>query len=647
MPPMPDGESPPPRKPGFARLALLTPWVWRMAWRDSRTSRRRLLLFSSSITLGIAALVAIESFGQNLRDNIDNQTKALLGADLEISTRRPFNETQEELMQSLGGATAEGATFASMLFIPRTEQSRLVQAKAVEGQFPFYGEIETDPPSASAEFRAGEGVLLEPSLMTQFNISPGEQVRLGEWTATVLGALTKVPGSGAGFADIAPRVYLPYSRLPETKLLQARSLVEYQRFFRFDPGTNAEEVVERIKSELREQRLRYDTVERRKRNLGRALRNLYHFLNLAGFVALVLGSVGIGSAVHVHVKQKLSTVAVLRCLGSTSGQMFSIYLIQAMALGLIGTTLGTLVGLLLQHALPVMVADFVPFEVEVSISWLAMIKGTAIGFGISLLFALMPLLAVRRVSPLAAIRAGYETRTSRRFDPLLWLVYAAIAGGVTAFAISQTREWNVGVGFAAALGIALLLLAAVAKAITFLARRCVPSALPYVWRQGLANLYRPNNRTLLLMLSLGLGTFLVLSLYLTHHLVITQLFPTAKTDQPNAILFEIYQDQRDAVADLLTSLDLPILQEAPIVSMKLSAVKGIAVTDLPETEEGRRIPRWVLRREYRSSYRDHLVDGEELVEGRWVERFDGDLESVVQPTDAHPWGSGGSPSASA
>ena len=177
-----------------------------MAWRDSRTSRRRLLVFSSSISLGIGALVAIGSLGQNLREAIEIQSKSLLGADLVLTRREPFAAEDRVLLERLGGQRAEETSFSTMLSLP--QGTRLVNARAITGDFPFYGTLETDPPSAAAEFRKGGGILVDEGILLQFGSRVGDVVRLGQSQLRILGALRRVPGDTVAFATLAPRVYL-------------------------------------------------------------------------------------------------------------------------------------------------------------------------------------------------------------------------------------------------------------------------------------------------------------------------------------------------------------------------------------------------------------------------------------------------------
>ena len=598
-----------------------------MARRDSRSSRRRLLLFSCSIILGIAALAAVGSLGVNLNRAIEEQAKTLLGADLVIESREPFTPEEDDLFQKIGGEQSREISFTTMIYFPRTGGTRLVIARALSGGFPFYGEFETDPARAATEFRhQNGGALVEQSLLAQFDAHVGDEIRLGNLTSHVAARLEKIPGESVALSAIAPRVYFSMDDLPQTGLLREGSLAQYRIFVKFPPDTTTGQVINAYRSQFEKFRLRTDTVESRKRELGRAMDNLYHFLNLVGFIALLLGGVGVASAIHVHVKQKLNTVAVLRCLGASIAQAFSIYLAQGMALGAFGAVVGAALGVAVQMLIPKVLADFIPFSFQFHTSWFAITRAMGLGFAICVLFALLPLLAVRRISPLGAIRVSYETDRAHR-DPLRWLAGTVLAGGVLAFAFSQTRDWRIGLGFAAGLGVAFAALAGTAAVLTFAARRFVPRALPFSVRQGLASLHRPNNRTLLLLLSLGLGTFLMVSLYLVQRNLLTQLISSSGKNQPNAVLFDIQPSQTDAVAKLIHGLNLPVLDEMPLITMRISSVNGRLV-NTNETSRPRGRGGWAFRREYRSTWNDHLRDGERIIAGTFVPSVTNGAETI-------------------
>jgi putative ABC transport system permease protein len=591
-----------------------------MAWRDSRRSRGRLLLFSCSIVLGIAALAAIGSLGVNLEEAIEEQTKSLLGADLVIGSRDAFTPEVEEWLRGLGGEQSREVSFTSMILLPRTDSTRLVQVRALGGGFPYYGELQTEPTNSAREFRRpGGGALVEDSLLRQFDARVGDSIRIGNLTTTIAGRLLKVPGENFALSTIAPRVYLALDDLPRTGLLKSASLAHFSAYFKFDQEIDMHALVERIRPDLEKFHLNAETVEQRKRELGRAMDNLYHFLNLTGFIALLLGGVGIASAIHVHVKQKLGTVAVLRCLGGTVAQAFAVYLVQGLVLGMAGAVMGGAVGVAVQAVLPRALADFIPFNFHFHTAWLAVARAMGIGLIICLLFTLLPLLAVRQVSPLAAIRVSFEPARARR-DVWRWIVIACLAAGILGFALMQGRNWRVGTGFAVGLGVVFALLAATAQVLIRLARGLRLAGAPFAVRQGIANLHRPDNRTLLLLLSLGLVTFLMMSLVLAQRNLLNQLITSTSTGktQPNAVLFDVQDSQDEGVTKLVRSLGLPVIEDTPVVTMRLASVKGRTVETILADPARERGGRWALRREYRSTYSDHLRDSEKLVSGQWV-----------------------------
>jgi putative ABC transport system permease protein len=589
-------------------------WYFNMAWRDSRRSRRKLLLFSTSIVLGIAAMVAIGSFGWNLERAVEQQTKGLLGADLMVQSRDPFTEKQLQFLDGIGDAFSDQVVFSSMVYFPKNGGTRLAQVGAFTGDFPFYGDVQTAPPDAWTRFKKGEGLLVEESLMHQFGAQPGDTLKIGDATMPIAGALLKMPGDNELFASFAPRVYLRMENLKATGLVGDASLARFRRYIRFPSDAALASAERQLRDRREELQLRYDTVEERKGELGESMRNLYRFLNLVGFISLLLGAIGIATAIQVHVRQRLDSVAVLRCLGTTSGQAFTIYLIQGAALGLAGVFAGAALGIVFQQALPWAFRDFIPMEVKFSLDLWSILRAATTGFVICMLFALLPLLHVRNVSPLAVFRRDVDHLPRR--DRWEIVVYVAIVAGVFGFATTQTKEWQHGAGFAGGLACVLLLLLGLARAIVWGVRRTSRPSQPFILRQGLASLHRPNNRTLLMMVSLGLGTFLILTLYLVQHSLVRQLMPDQRTNKPNAVLFDVQADQLAGVLTLLSNTALPVIDVAPVVTMRIHSVKGRPAAEMMKGNA--RADRWALRREYRSTYRDYLADSEQLVAGKWV-----------------------------
>ncbi len=585
-----------------------------MAWRDSRTYRRRLLLFISCILLGVGGLVAVRALGDNLQRVVENEARTLLGADLRVSSQRAFAPAVDSLFNSWGGEQSREVRFASMVFFPKNGGTRLVQVRALQGDFPYYGTFETNPSEAAKTFQHTNHALLDDGLLVQFGVQVGDSVRIGHHTFVIGGRITNISGEAMAFATVAPRVYIPLSHLDKTGLIKFGSIASYVAYFKFDSNTRIGSIQRELRPYRGDQNLRTETVRSRQQRLNRILDNLYIFLSLVAFAALLLGCIGVASAIHVYTRQKITTVAILRCMGAQSNQILCIYAIQAIALGLIGTGCGSLLGVGIQYLLPGVLAQILPIELDIQFSYWAIIQGTGIGLSLSLLFALLPLLPIRRTSPLHTLRASFENARSQ-IDPLQLMTIGGICLIVTGLGIVQTSSISVGIGIAFGFGIAFGLLIGASWLIIKTVRRFFPTTWQYVWRQGLANLYRPHNQTVILMLALGLGTFLITTLYIVQHALLAQIAIAGSDNRPNFVLVDVQTDQIEGVSALLRKQSLPVIHHAPIITMRLKSIKGQEAQSYGRIHDVRR---WAIQREYRSTYRNHLFDSERLVGGTWI-----------------------------
>ncbi len=590
------------------------PWLLKMAWRDSRRGRSRLFLFISSIILGIAALVAINSFNYNLKNDIENQAQSLLGADLSIEGNHHMPDSLNELLDEVMEENSTEVSFSSMVLFPKNGGTRLSRIRAMEGSYPYYGKFNTAPEGIWQTFQNGRQAIIDKTLAIQYDIQPGDSVRVGDIGFEVIGQMNTSTGQ-AGFASaVAPSVYIPKKYLPQTNLIQMGSRVDYLFYYKIKDKEKLEPFIEAEKEKFDAARFFLTTVERRKRSLGKAFGNMNIFLNMVGFIALLLGCIGVAGSVHVYIKDKLNTVAILRCLGVSGRQAFLIYLFQILTMGLLGAFLGVVLGSGIQVLLPMVLQDFLPIEnVSRDIAWEYVFQGMFIGVSIAVLFALLPLLDIRRTSPLRTLRSTIENLPA---DPLRWLVYGLIGLFVFGFAWLLTRTFIEAFVFSLAIGFAFLLLTALAKLVMFLVKRFFPTGQSYTVRQAVANLYRPNNQTLVLIVTIGLGTTLISMLFFTQDILLNQVELSSIGSQPNMILFDIQPSQKEGVADLAEEFEMPVIQQVPIVTMRLESINGEnKKTYLADTV--RDASRWVFDREYRVTYRDTLIDTEEIIKGEW------------------------------
>ena len=602
----------------------MTGWTFRMAARDSRGGRSRMLLFLLSMSIGVAALVAIDGFAVNLRDAIGQQALGLLGADLGLESDAPFAESAEAIIDSVAGEQSRRTTFTSMAYFPQINATRIVSVRATTGGYPFYGAFETEPQSAADDYQQSGGALIDRTLEGQYALRVGDTLRVGTVSYPIRGIVGRTSSEPAFVSLVSPRVYIPLVGV-DTTLLAFGSRVDYEVFFHFDAAqVDARDVsalVEELDARLSDD-IEIHTVDREREGWSEALRDIYGFLSLVALTALLLGAIGVASAIHVHIQQRKPTVALLRCIGATPGDAAGVYLVQAAVLGLVGAVIGAAAGVLLQFSVPGLLADALPFEFEMRLRWRPVLVGIAAGVGITMLFAGLPLLGIRYVSPLEALRTGYESsestpvtrRPAYRIAAVVALVGCVVAGALLG------PSWALGAGWVIGIGAALAILAGTAWIAVRAVRRWMPRSLPYVARQGLANLHRPHNQTLLVLLSVGFGAFLVFTLLVVRSTLLSQVRLADEGNQPNLIFFDIQADQLDGIRSQIEQLELPIVEEAPIVNMRLSSVLGSATRT---GREGADPPNWVLDHEYRSTYRGVLSETEELIKGEFVGRYDG------------------------
>src|SRR6187399_2387440 len=570
-------------------------WLVKMAWRDSRRNRSRLMLFVSSIILGIAAMVAIYSLGDNMSKEVDRQAASLLGADLMIGTGKQVSPAMQKMVDSLGDRRSEQRMFPSMIYFSKSNKTRLVQVRALGGEFPYYGILETVPASAGKEFRNGQAALVDQTMMLQYGATVGDTVKIGNVSFVIAGTLINAPGQTGLSASVAPPVYIPLQYLEQTGLAQKGSRIATQFFFKFDKQVNMEQLVDKIRPRLDIEGMSYETVETQKQNTARSLQDLTNFLSLVSFIALLLGCVGVASAINI-------------------------YLIQIVVVGFLGSVAGAALGTIIQQFLPIAFKDFIPIKVTTDFSWSAIGQGLLLGIVISFLFALSPLVSIRKISPLNTLRLSFQ-KFSLFKDPIKWLVYLLIVLFIWGFIYYQIGEIPESIGFSIVIVVSFLILVGVAALLMWAVRRFFPNRASYLWRQGLANLYRPNNQTTILIVAIGLGTAIICTLFSVRAILLKRIELTARDNRSNTILFDIQPQQTDSVIALAKQFKLPIDGAVPIVNIRLEKVNNITSETLRK-DSTIKMWRGTFDREYRVTFRDSLTASEKIAKGKWSGKVD-------------------------
>ena len=590
----------------------------RLAWREGRAAYRRLSVFVSSIALGVGSLVAIHSFRADVQRSLGDQARALLGADVRVSSRRAFPETFDAVLDSMaeqGRDVARTTTLASMVLDTRSQGVRLFQIQGVDSGYPYYGEVTSTPDGAWMEIHEGPWAVADPAVFIQLDAVVGDTLLIGEARFVLRGEVNGLPTDLGFQSAIGPRLYISRARLPATGLLTFGSIARYHANFRMPEREDRDEFWDRNHELLEANQLRHTTAGIRAQEMSAAVEDVSRYLGLMGLAALFLGGIGVASAIHVYIREKVITVAVLRCLGALQRTLFTAYLLQAAGLALIGSVLGVGLGMAVQRGLPLVLSGLLPVGVTTQVSWLAVGAGVLLGVWVAIMFALGPLLEVRGVSPLIALRHDFEP--PKRTDALRVGAFVLLALTLLGLTIMEAPSSNQGIGFAIVLGGVGLSLWATARVLILATKRFFPHRMSYPVRQGVSNLYRPRNQTVSVTLALGFGAFVIGTVGLVEA-SLTQAFTLeAGAGGWNLLFFDVQSDQRATVEDFVDSRASGPLEVTPLVPARLLAIKGTPVETLRDLPRGERPSSWAMRREYRHTYRAELSGSEVMVEGAW------------------------------
>jgi putative ABC transport system permease protein len=571
----------------------------------------------ASITLGVAALVSIHSFRDDFSRAVQADADILMGANARFADDKPIGPEVQTVIDSLRSAGVESArvtTASSMILAPSSDVVRLLQVRALDQGYPYYGDVATEPAGVwGAHLESGK-VLVDPAVLTQLRVSIGDSLVVGTVRLVIAGTVDDLPTDVAFQAAIGPRIHISQESMELAGLIGFGSLARYEVYLRLPDQNERGALRDRYGEVLLAAGVSYRLAEEQAQSLANGVRFLGRFLALVGLAALLLGGVGVASAIHVYIRERRPGIAILRCIGAGQSTAFLAYLIQAACLGLLGASGGVVLGVVLQEVMPIVLAGVLPVDVNTRLSLPSIAAGLGIGVWVAVVFALIPLLQVRDVPPLAAIRQDFEAR--RRFDLPRLAAYLILAASVLLLCALEAPEPEMGVGFALGLAVAGGTIAAVGLGLTHLTRRFFPARASYPVRQGVSNLFRPQNQTVSVTLALGFGAFVIGMILQVEASLRDDLTMSAGDGQANLLLFDIQTDQLAGILELVG--EDAQADASPLVTGRVAQINRISVDSLRANLDPERRPdAWAVRREYRNTYRATLGRAETLISGQW------------------------------
>ncbi|REJ86221.1 MAG: hypothetical protein DWQ30_00970 [Acidobacteria bacterium] len=615
------------------RARLRPSLAWRYTRWELRGSLGRVVYWVLCLAVGVSAVVSIAALASSLDGAIRHEARSLLAADLAISSQADLGEELARAVAELpGGRSAElRETVGLVARSSRTPgehggaRSLLAELRSIDGPYPFYGEVELEVlprdgaaervARTSAELPLAElfvplgdgderpGVLAASDLLNQLGLEIGDDLLVGRARTRIAGVLIAEPDRVPGLLSVGPAVLLGAEAFEQSGLGGFGNFSRRKTLIALEDSSTesiaaARQTLQAVIGD--DPSYRVETYEDAQPLIREGLEDLEEFLGLVALLSLLVGGVGIAQGVRTWLSSRLDAIAVLKCIGMRPRELFALYLGQAVFLGLIGSVIGGVIGLLGVLLVPIILAGLVPPDAIRIWQPLAFLRGIVLGVGTATAFALPPLLSVLRVPPSRVFRRDAEPLPgSRALDAL---VLVALVVAVTALASWQAGSLRIGAFFFAGVALTVALIGLGNFALTRLAQRLATERRSFWLRQGLAAVGRPGGGTLGALTALGLGLLVLLTMALVQEHVQDELAADLPTDAPSAFLINIENEQWPEIARILEEGGASRIDSAPVVMARIASIDDRPADELAEEREAR----WAFRRELRLTYQREL-----------------------------------------
>jgi len=576
----------------------------RIALAELRAARGRFLFVVLAVSIGVGALTGVRGFSLAFRHMLLGQARTLMAGDMTLRVFGLPSPEQEAVLRSLDSRGVKRTLITETVTMASTSAAAdpvLVSLKAVDpAVYPFYGDVVLDPPQPLSRALTRDTVAVSDDLLLRLGAHRGDLVRVGGQDFLIAATLVSEPDRMTGTLNVGPRLMMTRQGLDRTGLISLGSRASERYLLRL-PSTGSPDVTQ-VRAILKRNFPEATIADYRETHpiITRGLDRATTFLSLIGLIALILGAMGVASAIDGHIEQELDSIAIMKSIGARSSQVIRIYATQTLLLGLAGGGLGALEGIGVEAAFPGMLARY--FHIGLTASWnpWPAAQGIAIACLITLLFTVPPLLGIRDIRPALVFRRNVTARPPSR-GRAVWIARVLILLGTGAVAGTLAQGgWRDVVRTAGFFSIALALALAVLAAAAWLLlrglkrlERGLASVLPSTVRHGVANLYRPGNQARTAVMALGVGVMFTLAVWLIQDALVRQIHSSAPPGTANVFLLDIPQDRRQAVAELIAAQPgVAALPEiASSVAARIVAIDGVLIEKRPLRNFDRRFLR--------------------------------------------------------
>lgn len=595
-----------------------------LAGRELRAGARGFRILIACLALGVGTIAAVQSLSRDIVGGIESQGRELLGGDIAI--RVIYHEATPDQVQTLTsyGTVSESADLRGMARTGDGQRSTLVEVKAADSRYPLAGKVAFAPPAEATPLadilakRNGRwGVAVEPAVLDRLGVHLGDRIALGELDYEIRAVIAKEPDRvGTGGFTLGPRFLVALDSLPATGLMQPGSLTYYDYRIVLAPGRTAAEAIADINHRFAGAGWRVRDATEAAPEIKRFVTRLATFLTLVGLTALLVGGVGVGNAVKSYLDERIAVIATMKCLGAPGRLIAATYLIQIMALAAVGIAIGLVIGAFVPWALRDVIAENFPVALRISVHPLGLALAAAYGFLIALAFSLWPIGRARAV-PAGALFRDVVAPAGGRPDLRTVLATGSTLILLTALVLATAGQLVFSAGFAAGAVAAFILLGAAARGLAALARRI--ARIDWVRRRptlrlALANITRPGAATVSVVLSLGLGLTILVTIAQVEADFRREVEHDLPAEAPAFFFVDIQKAEGQAFHDAIAGIPgVEKVEMVPSLRGRIVAARGLpaekAVVD--------RRHDWVLAGDRGLTYSAALPPGSQIIAGNW------------------------------
>lgn len=592
------------------------PLALRLARRELRTGLKGFRIFLACLALGVAAIAAVGSVSSAMMSGLEGDARGILGGDVALRiVHRPAEPEALAYLEQSG----EVSTVASMRAMARSESgdtNSLVELKAVDDVYPLVGELKLDRDMTLEQalaLRDGvHGAVAEESLAQRLDIAVGDRLRLGEATLELRAMITEEPDRLVNFASFGPRLMISDAAVAETGLVQVGSLVRHYYRIVLPASTDRKAWIEDLEERFPDAGWRVSSLENATPGYDNFVNRVTLFLTLVGLTALLVGGVGVAMAVRSYLDGKTETVATLKCLGAPSGLVFRTYLLVVCILAAVGTVIGLAVGALAPIVAAQLAAPLLPFTLPVALYPAPLALAGLFGMLTAVAFSLWSLGRACEVKAAQLFRSAIAPLGGRPRLPYLLALAAAIAVLAALAILTATDPWLAMWFIIGSVGAIVLFLAA-SWLIMTIARKAGRPRDPEL-RMALANLHRPGAPTPGVVLALGLGLTVLVTIALIQANLSRQVDERIPEVAPAYFFIDIQPHQQEQFLAILGGIDgVGEIHTTPMVRGRVTEINGVPVADAKVDPD----VSWALRGDRGLTYSATPPDNSEVVEGAW------------------------------